>query len=149
MTRNVSVLSVWLPVLFWTLIIALESTLGSTANTGPILSGIFSWFFDHADPASLERLHGVLRKTGHFLGYGIFGYLWFRAFRATFPEKSRLFWACFALASTVLIASLDEWHQSFTSDRTGQISDVVLDGSGAFLLVAIATIMIGRSRSPC
>ena len=39
---------------------------------------------------------------------------------------------------TALVASLDEWHQSFLASRTGAFSDVVLDtvaGIGAQMLI--------------
>jgi hypothetical protein len=78
------VLSIWLPVVLWTTVIAMESFFGSAGNTGPLLEGALTWLFGQADPVIFDRLHFVLRKGGHFLGYGILGYLWLRAFSATF-----------------------------------------------------------------
>jgi len=40
-------------------------------------------------------------------------------------------WAQVAFFMTVLVASLDEWHQSFIPSRTGTWHDVVLDGAAA------------------
>ena len=34
---------------------------------------------------------------------------------------------------SVLVAALDEWHQSFSPLRTSRWQDVVLDGSAAFI----------------
>ena len=87
---------------------------GSAANTGPILQAVISWGFGELDPITFERLHASLRKGGHFLGYGILGYVWLRAFVATFPKGRRYVWAGLAIACTFVIASLDEWHQSFS-----------------------------------
>ena len=136
----------WLPVVLWTVIIALESSSGSAANTRPLLEGLMVWVFGQLDPVSFDRLHTLLRKGGHFLGYGIFGFLWFRAFAATFPNGTRLIWAGLAIACTFLVASLDEWHQSFSPSRNGHFGDVVLDTCGALLLVSMAMVAIRRPR---
>jgi VanZ family protein len=140
------VLRIWLPVALWTMVIAMESFFGSAANTGPLLEGALTWLFGQVDPVIFDRLHAVLRKGGHFLGYGIFGYLCLRAFSATFPNGTRIIWAGLAIACTFLIASLDEWHQSFSPARTGHFGDVVLDTCGALLLVSMAMVAIRRHR---
>jgi VanZ family protein len=40
-------------------------------------------------------------------------------------------WACIAFFMTALVASLDEWHQTFLPSRTGTIHDVFLDSAAA------------------
>src|SRR6516164_1422721 len=105
--KETSVLRIWLPVALWTIVIAMESFFGSSGNTGPLLEGILTWLFGQGEPVIFDRLHFVLRKGGHFLGYGIYGYLWLRAFSATFPNGSRIIWAGLAIACTFLIASLE------------------------------------------
>ena len=146
MKKETSLLRVWLPVVLWTMVIATESFFGSAGNTGSLLEAVLTWLFGQVDPVIFNRLHIVLRKGGHFLGYGIFGYLWLRAFSATFPNGSRLMWASLAIASTFFVASLDEWHQSFSRSRTGHIADVVLDTFGALFLVSMAMVAIRRPR---
>ena len=88
--------------------------MGSAANTAPLLENVVVWMFGQLDTASFDRLHTILRKAGHFLGYGIFGYFWFRALSATIQKSTRFISAGLAIACTFLIASLDEWHQSFS-----------------------------------
>jgi VanZ family protein len=144
--KETSVLRIWLPVVLWTMVIAMESFFGSSGNTGQLLEGTLTWLFGQMDPVILDRLHFVLRKGGHFLGYGIFGYLWLRAFSATYPNGTRIIWAGLAIACTFLIASLDEWHQSFSTARTGHFADVALDTCGALLLVSMAMVAIRRHR---
>ena len=146
MKRETSTLRIWLPVVLWTVFIAIESFFGSSANTGPLLEGAMVWLFGHLDPMSFDRLHTILRKGGHFLGYGILGYFWFRAFSATFPKGARYIWAALAIGCTFSIASLDEWHQSFSPFRTGHFGDVVLDTCGALFLVSMAMVAIRRHR---
>jgi VanZ family protein len=130
-----SPLRTWLPVLIWTVIIVLVSAFGSAANTGPLLQQLAQWMLGHVDPERFASFHHILRKAGHFLGCGIFGCLWFRAFTRTYAGITPLTCAALAIASTFVMASLDEWNQSFSSARTGQFADVVLDTSGALVLV--------------
>jgi len=85
--------------------------------------------------AQFEPWHHVLRKTGHVVGYGLLSFFLFRAWRATLPKRGNprwtLYWADIAVFGTALVASLDEWHQSFIPSRTGRWQDVVLDSSAA------------------
>ncbi len=68
--------------------------------------------------------------------------LLFRAWRDTLPApgnpKWTLRWSSIALLATLIVASLDEWHQSYLPSRTGRWQDVVLDtcaGIGAQVLL--------------
>ena len=135
-------LRTWLPAVLWTAIIALESGFGSGRNTAPVLQQIAFWLFGDMDPARFEFMHHAARKTGHFLGYGILGYLWFRAFTRVINSTQAS--TGLAIACTFVIACLDEWHQSFLPDRSGQFSDVVLDTCGALLLVSFAMVLSVR-----
>ena len=146
MERETTAAQTWLPVILWTVIIALESAFGSAANTGPVLQKLATWLFGNVDPVRFEVSHGILRKAGHLFGYGILGYLWFRAFLRTFTRNTELICAALAIAFTFSIASLDEWHQSFSAARSGQFKDVLLDTFGALLLVSLAMIRVARPK---
>jgi VanZ family protein len=147
LTTRHNLIRIWLPVLIWIGVIALESGFGSSANTGSMLYKAVAWIFGSVNLARFESFHHVLRKCGHFFGYGILGYLWLRAFTGSL-EASRLTCAAFAIGCTFAVASVDEWHQSFSSARTGQFTDVLLDTSGAVLLVTIALLAAARRREP-
>ena len=143
------IIKAWLPSAVWLAVIVLESTnLGSAEHTGRILYPIFHFLFN----MNVERfaaLHILLRKTGHFVGYFTLSVLLFRSWRATFPRLSTrwcLQWATLALLSTVLVAMLDEWHQTFLPSRTGTIRDVILDSTAA-LIAQIALFAILRMQS--
>ena len=143
------VIKVWLPSAVWLAVITVESTnLGSMEHTGRILYPIFRFLFE-MDPAKFAVWHMLLRKTGHVVGYFILSVLLFRSWRATFPRLSTRWcfeWATVALLSTALVASLDEWHQSFLPSRTGTVRDVILDTTAA-LLAQIALFVILRMES--
>jgi VanZ family protein len=145
LAKRRNLIRIWLPVLAWIGVIALESGFGSSANTGSMLYKAVAWIFGSVDLARFESFHHILRKCGHFFGYGILGYLWFRAFTLSLGA-SRLACAAIAIGCTFAVASLDEWHQSFSSARTGQFSDVLLDTAGALLVVTIALLASARRR---
>lgn len=81
-----------------------------------------------------------IRKGTHFLTFAVFGVLFYRVFRYRCTTREALGWGGFI---TVLLAVADEWHQSFTPNRTAMITDVVLDVSG--LMTALLLIAIVRS----
>jgi VanZ family protein len=139
---------VWLPSAIWLTVIAVESTnLGSAEHTGRILYPIFHFLFE-MDRPRFAVWHALLRKAGHIVGYFTLSVLLFRSWRATFPRLSTrwcLQWATVAFLSTVLVAMLDEWHQSFLSSRTGTFRDVILD-STAGLVAQIALFAIRCTR---
>jgi VanZ family protein len=143
---NRQAFSTWLPLILWGAIIAMESKYGSAANTGWLLQKLSAWLFGSLDPAHFKLIHHILRKGGHFFGYGIFGYLCFRAYMRTFTSSSILTWALMAVTSTVFIASLDEWHQSFSPGRAGRIEDVALDTAGALVFVSLAAVVAAYRR---
>jgi len=89
--------------------------------------------------------HHYLRKAGHVLGYGMLALLLLRGWRATFgdPDWS---WGAARLAwlGTALVASMDEWHQSFIPSRTGSPRDVILDSAAGLLFLLIAYVRLRR-----
>jgi hypothetical protein len=74
----------WVPALLWLAVIAWESTpLASFQQTGGLLRPIVLFFDPHITEAQFVLVHGVLRKAGHFFGYGILSLLMLRAWWAT------------------------------------------------------------------
>lgn len=127
--------SVWLPVALAMGVIALESTefMGADHTTGP-LRRVWEWLFGPVSDLHWDLLHHLVRKTGHFVGYGCVGLAWLRAWWKSMPRSRFLTDAALALAGTALVASADELHQSFLPNRTGSPWDVLLDCSGALAL---------------
>jgi VanZ family protein len=131
-------LSAWWPVILAICVIVIESTAAFGADH---TSGPFRWIWEHlfgrVSNARWALIHHDLRKTGHFLGYGTMGLLWLRAWWMTLPKAAFLLDAALALLGTAAVASLDEYHQSFLPNRTGIPSDVLLDCSGAVVLLLL------------
>ena len=139
-----SIVRTWLPVALWLALIAIESTRALGADhTGLWLYNLADFLHLHLSDRALELANHVLRKSGHFVGYGILGVLFFRAWLCTLRPNLRGLPAVFpalvlAILSTCLTASVDEFHQTFLPNRTGSAWDVALDTMGATVLTTIA-----------
>jgi VanZ family protein len=138
------VIKAWIAAILWLMVIAIESSaLLSAHNTSRILYPLLHYIFG-LDWDRFEVWHFYIRKSGHVVGYGTLSILLFRAWRATLPAMSdvkwTIRWANIAILGTALVASLDEWHQTFIPSRTGSVRDVALDtcaGIAAQVLVLL------------
>jgi VanZ family protein len=141
-------LRAWLPVVLGIGVIALESTVlfSSERTSGPFRL-IYQALFGPVSNADWEPVHFYIRKTGHFLGYGLLALTWLRAFWKTLPRLAFLMNAFLALLGTATIASADELHQTFMPGRTGTPWDVLIDCCGAITLQILVYICIGAFRS--
>ncbi len=140
---------VWLPVVVMLLVIARESTAAfGSVNTSRILRTIYETLFGRVPDDVWVLVHHHIRKTGHFLGYGTLGLTWLRAFLLTWMVPFRHLGAAvwrrwslqMAICCTALVASLDEVHQTYIPDRTGLVTDVLLDTSGALVLCLVFAV---------
>ena len=133
----------WSPVVFAVAIIAIESTryFGADQTSAP-LRWIFEHIFGPVSDGRWEHLHHLIRKSGHFIGYGTVGLTWLRAWWMTLPRSGFLQDAFLALLGTAVVASSDEFHQSFLPNRTGVPADVVLDCCGAVTLLLLVYFVL-------
>jgi VanZ family protein len=125
----------WIAAGLWMLLIAIESTdMLSAEHTGRFLYPLLH-FLMGMDLARFAVVHHYIRKVGHFVGYFTLSFFLFRAWRATlhlpWAPRWALRWAAIAFTMSAVVASLDEWHQTFIPSRTGLFSDVVLDSCAA------------------
>jgi VanZ family protein len=145
-------LKAWIAAILWLIVIAIESSsLGAASNTARILYPPLHFLFG-LNPFEFEHWHFLIRKGGHVFGYGLLSLLLFRAWRETLPLPGNanwtLRWANLAVLGTMLVASLDEYHQSFNPERTGSVRDVILDTCAGitvqFLLFVWVTLRKSR-----
>jgi VanZ family protein len=136
-------LRTWLPVLTCAAVLAVESTsyLGADHTSDPLQSAAEA-IFGYDVGLRWDLIHHLIRKTGHFLGYGIFALICFRGFWIVLEGAGsrvlRQMWAHgLAIFTTFLAAGADEFHQSLLPNRTGQFSDVLLDTCGAVALCLV------------
>ena len=135
--------SAWLPVLLGIAVICVESTewLGADHTDSP-LRALYEAIFGYVSSVQWEEIHHFIRKSGHFIGYGLIGLAWLRAWWMSLPHSRFVPDALLALAGTALIASADEFHQSFLPNRTSTPWDVLIDCSGAITLQLLVYIFL-------
>jgi VanZ family protein len=141
------ILKLWIAAGLWLVIIAIESTTYLSAeNTSRFLYPILHFLLG-LDWKQFLVWHHYIRKTGHFVGYFVLSLLLFRAWKATLslPVSWAVQWSGIAFLMSAMVASMDEWHQSYLPSRTGVFSDVVLDSSAA-LAAQIVIFMYLRSK---
>ncbi|PYS59037.1 MAG: hypothetical protein DMF76_17575 [Acidobacteria bacterium] len=133
------------PLILWAAFIFLASTkLMSASNTSTILRPVVLWLFPNISEATLNLIHFMIRKAGHFSEYAIFALLAAHAFRTSSREllRKRWFWA--SLSLVVIYALGDEFHQSFVRSRTASIYDSMIDSFGGLTALALLTIQKHR-----
>lgn len=147
------------PLFLWIcLIFFLSSTLGSSSHTSRIVRPLLEWLFPAAAPETITLYHAYVRKFAHFTEYAVLAFWSWRAFKGkktragkdalndannTFPRGRVSAFERFvekyaypaALGVVVLVASLDEFGQSFNPARTGSPYDVLLDISGGLTMI--------------
>jgi VanZ family protein len=65
----------------------------------------------------------------------------------TLPRLRYLQVAVLGLLGTALVASCDEWHQTYLPNRTGSVWDVLLDCCGAITLQLLVYIYMRLFRT--
>jgi VanZ family protein len=154
----------WWMVVVWLGVIRMESTdMASAHNTSFVLYKVLSAVAPHVRYESVELLNAILRKTGHFLGYGILSALVFFALRNTNRDRLRPLlrrpwgiylrdwwrreWVVIAILFTIVTAACDEIHQTFIPSRTGRWQDVVIDSCGAAVIQVVVYLLTKRALS--
>lgn len=135
--------SAWWPVVVAVLVIAIESTewLGADHTSEP-LRRLVEAIVGRLDNNVWGEVHHYIRKCGHFIGYGLMGLAWLRAWWMSLPKSHFLPDSLLAILGTALVASADEYHQSFLSNRTSSPWDVVLDCTGCIVLQLLVYIVM-------
>jgi VanZ family protein len=146
---------VWAPPAVAVAVICMESTATMSAeHTSSFLRPLFEKWFGAFSDNAWDEFHHLLRKSGHFLGYGTVAFTFLRAWLHTLARRgiaTLLAWRveCCVLAvmSTAIVASADEFHQTFLAGRTGSPWDVLLDTTGAITLCLLVWLICWRRTS--
>jgi VanZ family protein len=138
----------WWPVAVGVALIALESSsrFGTDHTSGP-LRWLWQTIFGPVSNARWELIHVTLRKSGHFVGYGVIGLAWLRAWAMSLPRMRLLVDVLLAVLGTAVMASCDEFHQSFLPNRGASPWDVLLDCGGAAIACMLAYMIVRVSRA--
>jgi VanZ family protein len=128
----------YLPLLLWMGFISLASTGSlSATNTSRIVRPLLLWLDPDITEESLLYAHFLVRKAAHLFEYAVLALLAARAFLTSTRSALRVYWYAVAFALVALVASLDEYHQSFVETRTGTPYDSLIDMTGGALALAL------------
>lgn len=154
-TSRMQIFLHWIPALIGIGIIVGESTATMSAeNTSRWLYPLWVHLFGPVSQPRWELIHHYIRKTGHFCGYGSISLTFYYGWSYSLGRHGRAWLdrfrqsALLALLCTLLLASWDEWHQSFIPGRTSSPRDVLLDccGAAAAQLILLALFAMLRRR---
>ena len=139
--------SSWWPVAVGIALVMMESTAAFGADrTSHPLRWLVQLIFGQLSDNTWNFVHVCIRKSGHFLGYGALGLVWLRAWCMSLPGSR--FWVNFLLGftGTALVASCDEWHQTYLPNRKGSPWDVLLDCCGALFMQLMVYVFLRLFR---
>lgn len=89
----------------------------------------------------IEKIHTPIRKLGHITEYAALGFMY--AIPLYVYHKKRK--SNLILTSELLLllyAALDECHQLFVSERSGRVTDVLIDGIGGIVGILCFYLLI-------
>ncbi len=91
----------------------------------------------HLSPKS--HTFGQYDKFIHFIEYGIFGWLWFRAFSF---KKVGSPWirALLSVGVIIFLGGMDEWYQMLNPTRTSDVMDLGADIMGSIFAIGLLSL---------
>ncbi len=146
-------LHAWIPALMAITVICVESTnsMGLT-HTNAMLSSVVRW--TGHQPTEVDPFNRLLRKLGHFTGYGLLGVCFARGWLMLVSRRAGLLWKAaylraglLGVASACFVASCDELHQRFLPSRQASVHDVILDMCGAVTLIGVSGLFALRQQA--
>jgi VanZ family protein len=136
----------WFPPILWmAFLFPMTNDSLTVKSTSYILEPIIRWFLPDASNATVEMIHIAIRKTGHFMEYALLAFLLFRAFRGR-SKTMKLRWILYAGGIAVGYGALDEFFQTMTPLRSGEVYDWMIDTAG---VVAVLWILTAKYRPAC
>jgi VanZ family protein len=109
------------------------------SNTSRFVRPLLEFLFPSASEETLIVYHGYTRKLAHLIEYAILAFWASRAFWSSSIKLLQKFWFIVSLFLVFLVASIDEYNQSFNALRTSSIYDVLLNVlGGTFMIVFFA-----------
>jgi VanZ family protein len=125
------------PIVLWLVVIFfLSSPAGAMPETSRIIGPLLQFFFPDMPSETRQIIHGYVRKIAHFTEYAILAFLAVRALSLSSSVILQKWRYVLAFVFVAVIASIDEFNQSFESSRTGSVWDILLDISGGAVMIA-------------
>jgi VanZ family protein len=136
----------WLPPVLWMAAIFWFSTDSfSASNTGGLVVAFWRWLDPAITPEQLQTAHFFTRKAAHLTVYAVLALLVMRAFRGSSFVRWTRQWAIYTFFVVSIYALLDEYHQTFTSLRSGTPYDSFIDMAGGAMAL-LGWWLVSRRR---
>ena len=140
-------LTAYAPLVIWIFIVlGLGSGIGSMKETSRIIRPLLEFLFPSASPETLTYYHGYIRRLAHLTEYAVLAFLAVRALSASTIAKLREYRFAIAVLIVLVVASLDEFHQSFEASRTSAVWDVILDAIGGSIAATLLHFLARRKN---
>lgn len=114
-------------------------------QTSLIIGPLLELLFPSASPETRLLLHSLIRKAAHVVEYAILGFLAVRALRPSSGVVNN-YWFALAVLVVAVVASIDEFNQSFLASRTSSSWDVLLDITGGVFAIAVCYFVLRRKE---
>ena len=137
----------WIPPLVWLAVISFFSTdLFSSEHTGRVLRSLH--LLRLLSQLEFDRIHFLIRETAHLTEYAVLSLLFFRSWCCSSGKQLKTSWkwtwaACSVLMS-MMMALIDEFHQTFVSSRSSSFRDVALDTMGALFSIVLIRMYVSK-----
>ena len=105
------------------------------SNTSRFIRPFLEFIFPNSPIELIDVYHGYIRKIAHVTEYAMLAFWASRAFSTSTVKNLRRFWFVFTFLLVAVVASTDEFNQSFNASRTSSIYDVLLDISGGAMMI--------------
>ena len=129
----------WLGVLFF---FSGQSGVDSRELSMKVARRLLEWF-----PwigMTVRQFNPILRKIAHAGVFGVEGALSGLCLLNALPMG----WGCgLSVAMCAIVATANEYHQTFSQGRSAEIQDALIDFGGALLGIAVATALIAIARA--
>ena len=129
-------LVVWIGLVFF-----FSSGEASAAQTSRIIRPILEFLFPGAPEETLLQYHFLIRKLAHLTEYAILAFWAIRAWKRSSYSTIRNYRYLFAVGLVLIVASLDEFNQSFEPSRTSTVWDVGLDVTGGLIMALLMKLI--------
>lgn len=125
------------PLVLMALIFPLGNRALGASRLREIFASVLLWLAPHASEQTIGLAYILLRKTSHFMSYGLLTFLFYRAFRGgrgPFWSKRLGIWAA---SAAIAYGFIDELLQSFVPYRVGSPFDWAIDTAGIVTAVVL------------
>ena len=134
-------LVLWIGVIFF-----LSSDQGSMVQTSRFIGPLLHFLFSAASEETIQLYHAYIRKAAHVTEYAVLAAIAFRTLKLSGFIAGTIYRYLLPVGLVMLIASIDEFNQSFEPSRTSSPYDVLLDIAGGIIGLALVWLSFRLRR---